>query len=302
MINLVISITPKFAGIWWTLLFSAIFASALFDLSGAAGSQDGPLSGGQAFLMVNAINAAVLTLIAVNARVKGWRLALLIGGVLYMVQSFLLMMEALYFIDSVKASSTFLLKSSAHIFITCIAAGGVAAFLWRGRKTTGTQALVPVRDLLPRIALISALYVLCYFIAGLFIAWGAEAVREYYGGGLNIALFPLLSFQLLRGTIWGLMALYLIRNLHGSTGSKALIVGLAFSVLATSQLLYPSTFMPWEVRFPHLIEVTVSNFIFGGLAAFILLRGRPLLNRMRRDEFETNKSETPPSEQNKQDE
>ena len=46
----------------------------------------------------------------------------------------------------------------------------------------------------------------------------------------------------------------------------------AFSVLMALPLLYPNPLMPWPVRQVHLIEVGVSNFLFGVLAALIMLK------------------------------
>lgn len=269
MLKLTTIIFVKFICLWFTLLTSAILATSLLSMNTQDIATNGPLSGGQAFLLVNALHAAVLALLASRAQLRGLMLAILIASTLFFAQSFLLLMEALYFIDNLNLSKEVLIQSMEMALIIAVCVGGVSAFLWRSvANKPAPLRLTPILGL--RIFGVAILYVASYFIAGYFIAWASEHVRAYYDFGESIKLFPLLSFQLLRGGMWGILALFIAHNLSGSLMSRALIVGANFSILATAQLLYPSFFMPWEVRLPHLIEVGISNFIFGGLAVLIL--------------------------------
>ncbi len=256
--------------VWFALLVSSIIAASLIGLGAESREADGPLTGGQAFLAVNGLHAVVLSVIANQSSLRGYRLGVLTLMTLFFAQSFLLMMEAAYFQDSLKISMTFIAAGSLHALIVAGVAGLAAAGLWRG--PTGQQLAFPAIRTFPlRLALVTGLYVLFYFGAGYFIAWQASDVQEYYGFGADIALVPLLLFQILRGALWGILATFLARNMAGSVGLRALIVGVTFSILAAAQLFYPSEIMPWEVRLPHLIEVGVSNFVFGVLATWILL-------------------------------
>ena len=54
-----------------------------------------------------------------------------------------------------------------------------------------------------------------------------------------------------------------------------LLVGLAFSGFMIPDLLLPNPFMPWPVRVAHIVEVGVSNTVFGVIAAWLLLRLPP---------------------------
>jgi ABC-type Co2+ transport system permease subunit len=67
--------------------------------------------------------------------------------------------------------------------------------------------------------------------------------------------------------------LLLVRALRGSLWEKAALLGLALSVIMDLQLLFPNPVMPWPVRSVHMVEVGVSNFVFGVLAAAIVLSG-----------------------------
>lgn len=257
--------------IWVAILAGSILAALLLGLDNEEVADDGPLSGGQAFLIVNGLHALVLAAIATRASVSGWSLGALLGATLFLAQSFLLLIEALYFAGSVDAPLEELIASGV---ITLTSAGCIAIFaglFWRRGRAPISFDLSPPKLILP-IAAVALLYVFAYFTAGYFIAWAVPDVRAYYGEGLDIDLVPLLAFQLLRGAIWALLALAIVRNMDAGRVMSAVIVGAAFSVLAAAQLLYPNTFMPWNVRLPHLIEVGISNFLFGAIAAMVLAK------------------------------
>ena len=255
--------------LWVAVLIASIIAAQIIAMGDDGVGTDGPLSGPQAFLIVNYIHAAVLATVADRSTLRGWRLALLVWTTLFFAQSFLLMMEAAYFRDSLQISTNLLIEGCLHVLISGAMIGGVAAALWRALP--GRALSVPdVRTAPVRLAMIAGLYVVCYLIAGYYIAWQVSELREYYGFGEDIAFMPLVLFQVLRGAMWGLLAWFLAANMSGGVNLRAVVVGMAFSVLATAQLLYPSTIMPWEIRFPHLVEVGISNFVFGALATRLL--------------------------------
>jgi hypothetical protein len=62
-------------------------------------------------------------------------------------------------------------------------------------------------------------------------------------------------------------------SLTGGVWRRALLTGAAFSVLMALPLLYPNPLMPWPVRQVHLVEVGVSNFLFGIVVSLLLLWG-----------------------------
>jgi len=268
----------KTLALWITILIVSIVSTPILGMNTDAVGSDGPFTGGQAFLLVNALHAIILATIAQSGSARGPKLAALIAVTLFFAQCFLLQMEAFYFIDNLNVPVAFLYQTIAQSILISITCGLVSMFLWRRTPTgSNTQSdAIPYGSpqTLIRIGVTAFLYVLAYFLAGTFIAWAAPEVRAYYDFGTDIRLFPLLSFQVLRGAMWGLLALFIIKNLRSGKHGSAVIVGAAFSTLAVAQLLYPSTFMPWDVRFTHLIEVGISNFVFGTLAVLILTHKR----------------------------
>lgn len=259
----------RFGVIWAAILIGSTLAAMLIGLDGEAVPDDGPLSAGLAFLFVNALHALVLAAIAVRSVLSGWKLGILLGATLFLAQSFLLLIEAVYFAGSVDAPLKELFASGAISLTSAICIGVAATILWRQPNPESSFQFAPAKLVAP-VAAVALLYVVSYFTAGYFIAWAVPEVRTYYGDGLEIQLLPLVSFQVFRGMIWALLAFALVRSMKRGMVMSSLIVGAAFSVLAAAQLLYPNAFMPWNVRLPHLIEVGVSNFLFGALAGLVL--------------------------------
>ena len=148
-------------------------------------------------------------------------------------------------------------------------AGGAIALLWRGESGTSLR----LRGPLWKAPVIAAFYVVCYFTAGALIAWKSAAVRAFYAHVGQIDPGFLTGLQFCRGLIWCALAWLLARGLSGPAWRTALLVGLAFSGFMIPQLLLPNPAMPWPVRSVHMVEVGVSNFVFGAIAAWLLQLG-----------------------------
>lgn len=267
MMHVIPSTIAKFLGLWVSLVLGLIVGALVIGGSGDGSEIDGPFTFTQAIVLVNGLHAVILTTLALQSRLAGLRLALLIGGASFGIQSFMLQIETLFLIDFVGIPLRSLMQGVAANLCASVFAGITCAVLWR---TPQTGSKITVTHLPIRIAMISALYAALYFLAGYFIAWRSDTLRAYYGDGVEIDVLALMVFQVFRGILWGLLALVIAHCLTNSISKRALIVGAAFSILASSQLFYPNTYMPWDVRWVHLIELGVSNFVFGVCAVTIL--------------------------------
>jgi hypothetical protein len=259
----------KTAGVWIALLFATAAAGAAIVLPATPGG-DGPLSAGEAFLAVNAISALLLAALA--ARIDAalpvkW---LVLFAVAYVGGTLLAHIEAFFFGSFLALPPGLLPRLTAVEAIRSAAGALAAAWLWRGRAA----APAAVQGLAWKVPAISFAYVLVYFVAGFIIAWQSEAIRAFYAQGLGIDLGPLALLQVARGAVWAGLALLLVRTLRGSAGEKAVWTGIAFSIFIVAPLLYPTPVMPWPVRQVHLVEVGISNLLFGFFAA-ALLAARP---------------------------
>jgi hypothetical protein len=163
--------------------------------------------------------------------------------------------------------------------------GALAAFAGMLLFHPTPQPAEPVpANLAFRIGAMALIYVVLYFGAGFFIAWQSAAVRAYYDNGSQISLLPTIGFQIFRGTLWALVSLFILARLKGSLLSRALAMAVLFAVMTDAQLLYPNPVLPWAVRQAHLVEVGISEFLYGVVVTLVLLAGaakRPLSSTSR---------------------
>ncbi len=231
---------------------------------------DGPLDVMPALLVVSAIFAALLSLIASRLRGSFWTRALVLFGIVYTISTVQSLNEAVYFREYVKLPMSGIYMSALGNLIRDALSACIAAWLWRGAEGDAER----FTGLWWRVALIIPVYIVLYFGAGAWIAFQGETLRAYYDQGAHIDEKPLALFQVLRSMIWSAAAFVAVRQMTGSGWSRALIVGLSFSLFMAVVLFIPAGFMPWDVRKFHMVEIGTSNLIFGFIAASILLGGR----------------------------
>jgi hypothetical protein len=231
---------------------------------------DGPLDVMSSMLVVSAVFAVLLSLIAARLRGTFWQRALVLFGVVYTITTVQSLNEAFYFQSYIKLSSAALYMSGLANLVRDALGAIVAAVLWRGADGEAER----FTGLWWRVALIIPIYIVIYFGAGALIAWQGAGLRAYYDQASHIDRGPLALFQVLRSLIWSAAGFAMVRQMTGSGWSRALIVGLAFSLFMAVVLFIPGGFMPWEVRKFHMMEVGTSNLLFGCVVASILLGGR----------------------------
>ncbi len=259
----------KAAAVWIALLAGTILGGMIGGGLGIAppAHPDGPLSSGAAFLVVAALHALVLAGLAAWSRLVGVRLGLFLFVVMFAAQAVLMQIETLFFAAHVGLPPELIPRILLRAGFTAALAAAVAALLFRSAPTAPTA----IDGLVWRLPAVAVVYVSLYFGAGYCIAWQFPALRAYYAEGADIALLPLIVVQLGRGLLWAALAWLLVRNLHGRLAVRAALAALAFCVFGVAQLLYPNPFMPWAVRWPHLLEVGVANTLFGLIASALLL-------------------------------
>ena len=111
-------------------------------------------------------------------------------------------------------------------------------------------------------------YLVLYFAAGLLIF---PLVRDFYATQHVPPTATIVALQfLIRGPVFVLICVELVRMLHLPRPSGALMTGLAFTLLSgVAPLLVPNPFFPDFVRWVHFAEVTSSNFVFGAIVGWI---------------------------------
>jgi hypothetical protein len=257
----------KAVAVWLALMVGTIVGGLVAPIPVQEVVNDGPLTAQQAMPVINAIFAVVMAALAARLAGTWWRKALILFAVVYGVETVLSLIEAVYFNAYLKLPEITFVGIAIMNAIKTAFAAVAAGLLWRSAR----PANPPVTGLAWKAAVIIPLYVVCYFTAGALIAWQSAAVRAYYLQGFDIDQGQLALLQLGRGAIWLGLVWLIVRHVRGSAMSRIVLTGAALSVFMASSLLYPTGFMPWAVRSMHMAEVGVSNFVFGALAAMILL-------------------------------
>jgi hypothetical protein len=241
-----------------------------------------------ALLVVSFLNSAVLVYVILRSRWAGWKLVLAVFFICYGVMTVVPQIETAYFVTRLPPGML------SGLFLV----GAVFAALWsplavlilgkrrrEGLNDGGNSRLsMPVKEWVWRLLLIAASHLVVYFTFGYFVAWKSPAVRAYYGGSdpgsflmqMRTVLRDtpwLVPLQVVRAMLWTALAVPVIRMLKGRWWEAGLAVALLFAVV-NSQLLLPNPLMPAEVRMVHLLETTSSNFLFGWLLVWWLLRWR----------------------------
>ena len=251
--------------LWAVLVFGQALGGIFFFKGIPPVPDDGPLSAGQAVLVVGLVDAVILTALANAMRTQGRMLALTLGVVLFGVQTLQALIETIIFNRDIGMSSRELAAFAEAALLRDAWAALVIAILWKGESAASDR----LRGLPWKVPLIGAFYVICYFTAGALIAWPSAAVRAYYAHVGQIDTSLLVTLQFARGILWCALAWLLARSLSGPSWRAALLVGLAFSGFMIPSLLFPNPFMPWPVRSAHMIEVGTSNFLFGFITALV---------------------------------
>jgi hypothetical protein len=153
----------------------------------------------------------------------------------------------------------------------------IASLLWWMVFRSAPVPESPVSSTLPdrsagqrlwRFVLCSACYVFLYFLAGTIIF---PYVRDYYATQHLPGAGPIVAVQfLVRGPVFILVCLTLLRMFRLPRLSGAVAVGLSFTLMSgVAALILPNGIFPDNVRLAHLCEVSSSNFVFGVVVGWV---------------------------------
>jgi hypothetical protein len=111
-------------------------------------------------------------------------------------------------------------------------------------------------------------YIVAYVTAGLAIyPWIADAYV-----GRPMPTFPVMVLmQVFRGLGFLAVAWAIVRLTEGTRWQVALRVGVTLSIVGgIAPLIVPNALLPNVVRYAHIVEVGISNFLFGLFAGWLL--------------------------------
>jgi hypothetical protein len=285
----------------WVLRFILLFVLFLvFYLMGSLGvadvmpdaaiSEPGLVSPEGALLIISIANSILIGALVLTSRWHGWKLALGLALAYYGAVTFLMQIETWYFLSAITVGPELLPRlflmgiPPAFVFIP------LAVWIlgkWRDREETvhNSALVMAFKEWVWKLAVIAAVYLILYWMAGYFIAWGNPALRAFYGHPGEAQPFfthtlntlrddPLLfPFQILRALLWVACALPIIRGSKVNPWWTAVLVGLLFSVPQNLGHILANPLIPIaSVRLSHMIETASSTFVFGLIIVWLLHR------------------------------
>ncbi len=220
-------------------------------------------------LLSDAMVVLALGAAAVRSDWKGWKLGLALFAIPAAI-AVVNIIEGIIFLTGSRIDwrGTILIMLVGYAI-----AAALWVFIFGSRSTAGLDAdwSFPERNVwqkLWRLAFCCAAYVFLYFAAGMIIF---PYVRDFYATQHIPAFGEIVTLQFfLRGPVFLLVCLLLMRMFRMPRVSGALAVGLAFTVLSgVAVLIIPNPFFPDAVRWVHFCEVTSSNFVFGCVVGWV---------------------------------
>lgn len=272
-------------GICIAMIISFVVAAGIANPGAASSSQSAEetAQSGMALLVVSIVNALLLAYPISRSRWHGLKLVGTILLVFFGIQTFMSQIETMFFGSAFNISSTEMTSIVLTGFLTALFFSFLAVLIMgKMRKPKEEEAPaapfeMSTKDWAVRLVLLPLAYIVLYFLFGYFVAWQSPDVRELYTGSTAIEPFlthlantfkgdaSIIPFQFVRGLIWIGLALVILRMMKGGVWEKAIVVGLLFGLLITTQLMFPNPYMPASVQLAHFIETSTSTFIYGAL-------------------------------------
>jgi hypothetical protein len=229
-------------------------------------------------VMYAMLHAAVLGWFAARSACPVWRLFGAMFLALFGIQGVLPFVEVLFFDDALPfkpADIEFMVV--AALPPSAVAAAAAAALFGnlyaRNEASASPKRAFGAWSWIWRLAAVGLAYAVLYFAAGILVVYAQDYAREFYkdvAGAMNP--LALLVFQIGRGIVWALMALPLLASQSTSVWERSNALGAAFAVFVGALLLGENPYMPGQMRMLHLVEIGISNFLFGLAAGYLLTR------------------------------
>lgn len=277
----------KVAGL--TILYIPIWiAGAIFIQDGLPDIQSEPglVNETTGMIILALANTLLILSLIVTSNWRGWKLALFLAIGYYGSFTVLTQIESWYFLSGITVSpdliaALFLMGLTVPLLFIPIAI--VLSGYWKNESTGPDFRILkmPIKSFIIRLAAISIIYVVIYWLAGYYIAWQNPELRAFYGSEGEITPFwehtfqtfsaspDLLILQLIRGALFALFVYPVIRGTAVNPWLTSLVTGLLVAIPHLGHILANPLIPLAGVRFSHMIETASSTFLFGMIIARI---------------------------------
>lgn len=211
-----------------------------------------------------------------HTALRSWKLGLRLAAVYFLIGTFLAQIETWLFLSvwNPKFSGTQVAVIATHHTVFVLLLSVLVAVSHRKPVASSAPEVVlhTGAQFWMRASLLAVMYAVIYWLAGFFIALplAGDAFQKTYGE-LRVPDWMLL-FQVLRGYVWVLTAVLLLRGFRGKPWQAYCAVGFVMVAAIDAGLLMKNPIFPDEMRIAHLAELFVSMMAFGVLSGYVLVR------------------------------
>jgi hypothetical protein len=220
-------------------------------------------------LLSNSLVVASLAFVAFRSDLRGWELGAALAGIPLIIGC-VNAIEGVFFLTNTGMPWS---RLFAFMILSAALMLPVWALLFGKRPDVPQDHFHPLGskssvEKIWKFAVSDLAYSFLYLTAG-FIVF--PYVKDFYATQHIPPMTAILAMQLLlRGPVFVLLCLALVRMLGLPRFAGALAVGLVFTLISgVAPLLTPSVIFPDAVRWAHFCEVTSSNFVFGAVVGWL---------------------------------
>lgn len=229
-----------------------------------------------ALLATCLIHSVTAGYLVIRSRWSGFRLIVTILGLYFGTMAVMSQIEAAYFMPEAVTGTGFKRMLIMQFVVAAVLAPAAVGLFDRGKLPNPPLRVSLRKDAVIRTWTLAALtYVILYLLAGYYFVWTHPIAREFYGGAdapLSLALHSmelvqrqpqLILLQIVRGFLWIGLAVPVVLMWRGPRWEAAIALALLFGVAFPALLLLPNPSMPAPIRMLHLVEVSVTNVLYG---------------------------------------
>lgn len=237
----------------------------------------------------NFLIVLILGLLIKNSNSSGWKLALLIFSIFFIIGNFNILIEA-YIFNVTDQNQTIIIIAKG--LILALISSPIMVYLfgkWQQQDSNSKLSFKP-RSALQwtwRIVLANLLYLFFYLLAGFVLYTVYPKLMDFYGD--KVPPFSLMiNTQFFRAFLFIGIAFLINRTIQASLFYQALLIGAVFSIFGgIAPLIMPGDeLMPGYIRLGHAFEVGISNFLYGIILTYLI--GRKTMDSTQIKEIQKN--------------
>jgi hypothetical protein len=224
-----------------------------------------------ASILASAITVGLLSILSGRVAGRGPRRVLTLSALLFVPQANNFTELIIFPLDLRAHLAPLLLLQTATLALATAwvldrltPAGPDSLSVWPSRRSNSGW--------LRRLLACDVAYAAVYIVAGLTV-W--PFVRPFYESRAMPTPAAVLSMQVLRGFVFVGLLTWLVHELRVRRWVAMLLGGFSLAVFSGVELIVPSPYLPDFARLAHLVEIGVSNVVYGTVVMWALTEGRP---------------------------